>query len=222
MAERSADTSGERASHLASYGRIVENDGQVLIVPEPGQPYPVAAIETSQTDRGLAPKPHAVMHTDFHVVTGEVASVCPQAAPKIAIRIVERLAQAVRDQGNIRSDKTIHWCGWEHGLEHTCGCDLDGSPTEELVSPRAVSPMPDPVDDESMLPPARLAEQFGVAAEALRKRLDRWRSQNGEGWVENTERGPREPKYLFRVGSVRPLIDAMIAPSETSSERPAK
>jgi hypothetical protein len=78
------------------------------------------------------------------------------------------------------------------------------------------------VSDDSHLSAAKLAEVFDLPADALRTRLNRWRVNNHTGWIENPERGPREAKYLYRVGSVRHVIDAMRATSETTSERPAK
>lgn len=77
------------------------------------------------------------------------------------------------------------------------------------------------VDDDAMLPSARLAELFGVDAEALRKRLERWRKSHGDGWIENTERNSRQPQYLYRVGAVRSVIGAMKGSGGASTERPA-
>lgn len=86
----------------------------------------------------------------------------------------------------------------------------------------AASPTAPTVDDESHFSPAKLAEVFGVPADALRTRLNRWRETHHDGWIENPERGPREPKYLYRVGSVRSIIEDLKATSETTSDRPAK
>jgi hypothetical protein len=78
------------------------------------------------------------------------------------------------------------------------------------------------VDDESHCSPTKLAEVFGIPADALRSRLNRWRRTHHDGWVEVTDRGPREAKYLYRVGSVRHIIESLRATSETTGERPAK
>jgi hypothetical protein len=88
---------------------------------------------------------------------------------------------------------------------------------------RAETETPKPaIDDDALLGPGKLAELFGVGLGALEKRLERWRAKNkneiGKGWIENSDRKPREPQYLYRVGSVRLIIDAMKA----SSERRAK
>jgi hypothetical protein len=77
-----------------------------------------------------------------------------------------------------------------------------------------ISPTTPRIDDDSHFSPAKLAEVFGVPAEALRTRLNRWRQTHHDGWIENPERGPREPKYLYRVGSVRSIIEDLQATSE--------
>ena len=83
-----------------------------------------------------------------------------------------------------------------------------------------------PIHDDAMLSPTQLVLAFDVPAEALRGRLKRWRVKNpdADGWIEITKRAPREPQYLYRVGAVRVIIQDLKkkAPSETSSEHPAK
>ena len=80
-----------------------------------------------------------------------------------------------------------------------------------------------PIDETALLAPTDLAKQFKLNAEALRKKLGRWRKTNHEGWIENTERKQHEPKYLYRVSAVLPILrTALKASAETSGERPAK
>lgn len=74
------------------------------------------------------------------------------------------------------------------------------------------------VDDEARLAPADLAAHFAVPKDALRQRLDGWRKKHDEGWYEVTERKPREAKYIYRVGSVRHIIEQMLATSQTTSD----
>lgn len=64
----------------------------------------------------------------------------------------------------------------------------------------------------------RLAEAFGVRKDALRKRLDRFREESLNGYKENEDRRPREPRYLYQLQAVRRIIEDLRA----SSERPAK
>lgn len=78
------------------------------------------------------------------------------------------------------------------------------------------------VSDDAMLGSAALARMFNLPLPMVSKRLERWRKQNGEGWTENQERKPRDPKYLYRLGAVRPLLDRLRASGQTSGERPAK
>lgn len=84
-------------------------------------------------------------------------------------------------------------------------------------APTATNARPD-VNDDSHLSPTKLADVFDVPVGPLRNRLNRWRAKNHEGWIENPDRRPREAKYLYRVGSVRHIIDALKATSETTSK----
>lgn len=72
---------------------------------------------------------------------------------------------------------------------------------------------PLPVDDDALMSPTKLAEVFGVNSDALRKRLERFRKNNHKGWIENTERKPKEAQFLYRVGTVRHIIKAKKASS---------
>lgn len=74
------------------------------------------------------------------------------------------------------------------------------------------------LDDFAWYTHDRLAEIFNVGKDALRKRLDRYRSRNMNGWKENEDRRPREPRYLYQLRAVRPIIEEFRA----SSQRPAK
>jgi hypothetical protein len=82
---------------------------------------------------------------------------------------------------------------------------------EERVTPVALY-------DEVRMSPAAIANSFGVDLKALQKRLERFRMKNDKGWFEVADAGPRDAKYLYRVGSIRHLINS----SCPSSERPAK
>jgi transcription initiation factor IIE alpha subunit len=90
----------------------------------------------------------------------------------------------------------------------------DGS---RQTAPAAASPGIE-LDAHGWYPYARLAEVFGVNKDALRKRLDRFCEENFNGYKENEDRRPREPKYLYQLQAVRKIIEDLRA----SSERPAK
>lgn len=124
-AEKSKRISQLPSIGISAYGRLINGDEQILLIPTPGEPYPVIAIETAQKERGMASRPHFVLNTDYHIVPGSTASVCPHARPPIPLGIVERIASALRDRGSLKSDQTIHWCGWEDGLQYTCDCDRE-------------------------------------------------------------------------------------------------
>jgi len=74
------------------------------------------------------------------------------------------------------------------------------------------------LDEQAWYTHDRLAEIFNLSKDALRKRLDRFREHNANGWKLNEDRRPREPKYLYRVKDVRDIIKEL----QASSQRPAK
>ncbi len=74
------------------------------------------------------------------------------------------------------------------------------------------------LDEQAWYRYDRLAEAFGVSKDALRKRLDRFREESLNGYKENEDRRPREPKHLYQLQAVRGIIEDLRA----SSERPAK
>lgn len=77
---------------------------------------------------------------------------------------------------------------------------------------------PAPPSDEAFLSPKAIAKLFKVDAGRLRSRLKRWRASHlDQDWIENTERKPREDKYLYRVRAVQPIIDDLRA---RSAKRP--
>jgi hypothetical protein len=125
--------------------------------------------------------------------------------------------------------------GWENDGEYRCtSCDrpLTNQTIVQLttyrrgakwrqVQPNANSQAnraPGDLDEQAWYRYDRLAEAFGVGKDALRKRLDRFREENLNGYKENEDRRPREPKYLYQLQAVRAVIEDLRA----SSERPAK
>src|SRR5262249_50432736 len=64
------------------------------------------------------------------------------------------------------------------------------------------------LSDAAWMNHVELAEAMGLEAEPLRCRLDRWRKGNpgSDGWREVTERRARQPKYMYRIGTIRPVL----------------
>jgi len=89
---------------------------------------------------------------------------------------------------------------------------LEDAAEETLSSPKTL-------DENAWYTPDHLAQIFNVGKHALRKRLERFRKRSLDGWKENEDRRPREPKYLYQLKMVRPIIDELL---RASSERPAK
>lgn len=65
-------------------------------------------------------------------------------------------------------------------------------------------------DETGHLSPAAIARRFQVDQGRLEGRLRRWRKSNlGGNWIENENRKPREPQFLYDVAAVREIIDAL-------------
>lgn len=60
--------------------------------------------------------------------------------------------------------------------------------------------------ERAYLSPRDLADEFGVPFDALRMRLNRFRGQNHKGWIENPNRGSREPEFLYQVKAIQMIV----------------
>lgn len=79
---------------------------------------------------------------------------------------------------------------------------------------------------------SQLAAQWKIDPEATRKALDRWREKHagGDGYQENTDRRPNEPKYLYSAKAVNPVMESLqsratrrsIRRTKTSSKLPPR
>ena len=77
-----------------------------------------------------------------------------------------------------------------------------------------------------------LATENGLNSEATRKALNRWRQANagGDGFIENHDRRPNEPQFLYDRTLVAPVLNRLrtlatrreILRTKSSGERPAK
>ena len=138
---------------------------------------------------------------------------------------------AARMKAELCSDPNYHgphrdFSKWQALRDGAAGGAVDALQPQavpERPQPQAVDAWQD-IDPQAYLAPRRLAELFGVSYEALRGRLRRWQEATpAGGWMETTGRKQNEPKFLFQVAAVRPIIDELkTAASETASERPAK
>jgi hypothetical protein len=81
------------------------------------------------------------------------------------------------------------------------------------------------LDDDSMLSPREMAEKWGVLSRivAVQSALKRWREQNPNGsgtiWAGINDPKPRQPKYFYRVGPARPVMDRIKNGQPTTSEK---
>jgi hypothetical protein len=67
-----------------------------------------------------------------------------------------------------------------------------------------------PIDPNAMLAPRDLARRYKRPQSAVEKALQRWRAKNPSrsprDWLEVSDRGPRDPQFLYRVGALEPVI----------------
>jgi hypothetical protein len=93
--------------------------------------------------------------------------------------------------------------------------DAENQGDRQKVEPQAALTAPMSASD--------LAVMHDLAPDALRKRLDRERERNLDCFIEldDSERKPRDPKYLYKPVKVQPIIDAMKR-EKSSGERPSK
>ncbi len=105
--------------------------------------------------------------------------------------------------------------------------DADMEGKTEVGENKKETNMPTPSIATGLLGHAKLAEINDVDPERLRKRLERWRSENAKGWIEvgESERGPNDPKYLYRPDAVQSVIASLKTKEERrmkmSGQRPA-
>jgi len=76
------------------------------------------------------------------------------------------------------------------------------------------------VSDDAKMSVAELSKAFGVPAEALRKRLERLRRRDFTCFAEVPDPARKQPTFLYHVGKVRAVIEALKASVKASAKRP--
>jgi hypothetical protein len=68
---------------------------------------------------------------------------------------------------------------------------------------------------------ADIARHNGLNEKALAKRLETFRRKSDDGWRadESSSRRPRDPKYVYKLASVQPIVADMKAKDEESTGR---
>ena len=68
-----------------------------------------------------------------------------------------------------------------------------------------------------------IASISGVNQDTLRKRLPQWRkSHNSNDWLRISNPRPRDPRYQYRWGSIKPLLDDILSGSRVTANVTAK
>ena len=87
------------------------------------------------------------------------------------------------------------------------------------VNPKGATAQRTAVD--GMFSAPQLADKYNVSRNTLQQRLRRWRKQNGTGWVEvpSSDRGPRDPCFLYRLDAVKFILDDLRNDTRTSHDK---
>ena len=64
-----------------------------------------------------------------------------------------------------------------------------------------------------------MARLFEVPPNSLENRLKRYRRGHSDGWQEIEDAKPNEPRYLYQLSAVSPIIEDL---QKTTAQRPAK
>ena len=80
----------------------------------------------------------------------------------------------------------------------------------------------EPFDDDTPVPPRRIAERCKLPYGRVCKRLERLRGNNEDCFVEVQNRRKNEPKYLYYWGKVKEVIQAMKPLDKMSDGRPTE
>lgn len=150
---------------------------------------------------------HLGNHGTTDQVAGKVYDLCKRHAGQVCRVVDDAIARHAADlrQGTLPESCLIALSSHEKYRQG----DTANPPPERNVR----------LDEQAYYSYGRLAELYNIDKDVLRKRLDRFRNENlNGGWKENEDRRPREPRYLYRLQDLKPLL----AEIQASSERPAK
>lgn len=109
------------------------------------------------------------------------------------------------------------------GGSHRFASDRPPEFTSRQAPPSAITK-----ETKAYISAEEIAAISDVDPDRLRKRLERWRPTHDGQWIEVTDRGPRQPKYLYLHGPVQEVIDDLRmskrsrdkASGEVSDQRP--
>jgi hypothetical protein len=65
-----------------------------------------------------------ICNTDYKVLTGKNATVCPRAKPQLGVKMVAGVAEGLVERGLIGAGQTIHYTGPQAEPDAICECDL--------------------------------------------------------------------------------------------------
>jgi hypothetical protein len=152
-----------------------------------GIPSPTIKLPTEVTDRPMTLREEIVVLAAIHAAVVEKESATGRA---------DCFGALIREVSSQR------------GGEFWSQVALWVDDVERVLHP---SPPQEEVEENAFLSAADVARIFEVPLNALRKRLERYRQSHDDGWGENQEAKRLEPRYTYRLGSVRSCIQALKA-----------
>ena len=219
-----------RLAHVNIGENMKPEDNQIPVADVAGELIRVALWLSTEHRNNIAR--HGEQAKAWHE---QIFGLCQCAAMEVA-KVLLLLPETEGDAGRYL-EGDVSWLAYLSGLQKRyCGVAAMRSTDPESVAAaieeiaRAVAqtnPAAGPVEPiKGLFSPKQLAERYGLPADAVRKRLERYRKHNLDGWVENVERKPREPQYTYDHDAVKHVLDGMVSQrtrrTKTSSERPAK
>jgi hypothetical protein len=119
-------------------------------------------------------------------------------------------------------------CRFRSGLKKMQLFDQDVAKrlAKELAEESGTGPAGDPwanAGDEVFLSPSNMAAKWGVPLRPLQSRLLRYRQANpireNKDWLQVSDRGPRDPEFIYRISAFRPILYALRACSERAAKK---
>jgi len=200
---------------------------------QPGMAFALGDIRIEGVTHRIDPDAFVAMNRQFHETAAQLNKDLAGYAPAMA-ELAQRYgvpggAFALLNPYNADSREDARKAA-KVLADEICARDAGGA--GKLAEPEmAVKPEAVPLGT-GMATPAELAREWGTKPEATRKSLSRWRKNNagGDGYIQNPDRRPNEPGFLYDRAKVRPVMDGLkqrqdrkaIRRTKTSGQRPAK
>ena len=86
---------------------------------------------------------------------------------------------------------------------------IESARAANTLDPDSLKPFTDPNELVSLPVLAKRCELDKAQQDRLRKRLDTWRKNNFDAWIEDREAKRHDPRYFYPIGKVWPLAETV-------------